>query len=150
MLELESDATLNGAIVANVFIGKLNHNLITTTIGLGLGVSNSLLQGYNSLVSKSSNCDNERVDFDPNHDFCVGISGSKERTGYGDSGGPIYTQDPYSNQMLLLGIVKGGVKAGNTGNEETEYIRNTSVQAIMTWIEKITNIRKIKNLNLNQ
>jgi secreted trypsin-like serine protease len=90
------------------------------------------------MVAASSHCDSPLVDFDPAHDFCVGVAGSKQRTGYGDSGGPIYTRVIGSAEPHLLGIVKGGVKVDATGKAESEYIRYTRINALTDWIARRT------------
>ena len=84
------------------------------------------------------------------HDFCVGPPVKTElggtlpgddlvegaRTGYGDSGGPLYIGGKYA------GIVKGGVKASpitgvnDVDNAETAYIRYTDVTFLAPWIDR--------------
>ena len=134
LLRLDGDATEMGAKVASIFDGELAEGLPTITVGLGLETTGAPLMGYSSVVADPSHCDNPRVDFDRMHDFCVGVPGSTQRTGYGDSGGPIYTNGATLDEQFLLGIVKGGVKVGSTGNEESEYIRYTRGQALTDWI----------------
>jgi len=97
LLRLEADATDYGAEVAAFFEGDLNVGVQTTTVGIGQGLEGALLEYYDSRVAESENCDKEKVDFDPAHDFCVGIPGSAQRTGYGDSGGPLFIRDPALN-----------------------------------------------------
>ena len=92
------------------------------------------LWGYSSVVADPSYCDNPHVDFDSRHDFCVGIPTSTQRTGYGDSGGPIYTQGTTPDEQFLLGVVKGGVRISSTGNQESEYIRYTQANALNDWM----------------
>jgi len=135
LLRLDGDATRFGATVADVFDGLLVETLPTITVGLGNGITGTQLKGYSSMIAVSSNCDSPWVDFDPAHDFCVGVAGSKQRTGYGDSGGPIYTQGSGAAEPRLLGVVKGGVKTDSTGKAESEYIRYTRVAALRAWME---------------
>jgi secreted trypsin-like serine protease len=134
LLRVDGDATRFGATVANVFDGLLVETLPTITVGLGNGVTGTRLHGYSSVIAAPSRCDSPWVDFDPANDFCAGVAGSRQRTGYGDSGGPIYTQGPGATGSLLLGVVKGGVKTDATGKSESEYIRYTSVAALRAWM----------------
>ncbi|MFM7470744.1 MAG: S1 family peptidase [Nodosilinea sp.] len=136
LLKLDGDATQMGATVATLYEGAVTPGLSTTTVGLGTGALGSPLLGYSSAVADSSHCDSPWVAFDPTHDFCVGIPAAQQRTGYGDSGGPIYTQGSSPDQQILLGVVKGGVRISNTGNQENEYIRYTQVHALKDWIAK--------------
>ena len=136
LLKLNGDATEFGATVATIFDGVVSEGLRTITVGLGLGVTGAPLMGYSSVVADPSHCDNPRGDFDPGHDFCVGIPGSTQRTGYGDSGGPIYTKGATRGKQFLLGTVKGGVKIGSTGPEESEYIRYIRGKALTDWIAR--------------
>jgi secreted trypsin-like serine protease len=138
LLRLEADATANGAAVASIFDGELVVGFATTTVGLGMGVEGAVLEYYASEVAEAGRCMGERADFDPVHDFCVGISGSTQRTAYGDSGGPMYVPDPgVPGAFRLAGIVKGGVKAGPTGPEETEFIRYADVTRLRDWIREV-------------
>jgi secreted trypsin-like serine protease len=137
LLRLESDATEHGAEVASIFEGEIVVGLQTITVGVGQGLEGSLLEYYVSRISESGRCDMSRVDFDPAHDFCVGISGSTQRTGYGDSGGPLFVSDPSQpDRYYLAGVVKGGVLAGLSGSEETEFIRYTDVTLLRSWIDR--------------
>ncbi len=139
LLKLESDATEYGAEVANLFKGDLIVGTSTTTVGIGQGLEGTSLEYYDSQITEPELCDTTRGDFDVAHDFCVGIPGSTQRTGYGDSGGPLYILDNGSDpQYLFAGIVKGGVKAGYSGPEETENIRYTNVRKVRDWIGDIT------------
>jgi secreted trypsin-like serine protease len=138
LLELDGDATRFGATVVDVFDAPLVETLPTMTVGLGNGITGTQLRAYSSMVAASSHCDSPLVDFDPAHDFCVGVAGSKQRTGYGDSGGPIYTRVIGSAEPHLLGIVKGGVKVDATGKAESEYIRYTRINALTDWIARRT------------
>jgi secreted trypsin-like serine protease len=138
LLKLDGDATEMGATVATIYEGVVAEGLPTTTVGLGLEMTGAPLMGYSSVVADPSFCDNPRSDFDPGHDVCVGIPGSTQRTGYGDSGGPIYTRGATGDEQFLLGVVKGGVKIGSTGNEESEYIRYTWGKALTDWIARYT------------
>lgn len=138
LLKVASDATAYGAEVAEFFEDALEVGVQTTTVGLGTGLEGVLLQYYNSRVAVAELCDMQRVDFDPSQDFCVGIPGSEQRTGYGDSGGPLYIPDPFiKGRYQLAGIVKGGVKAGPSGPEETEFVRYTNAVKLQTWINRI-------------
>lgn len=135
LLKLDGDATEMGATVAVIFDGPVTVGLPTTTVGLGSPTRpGGPLMGYSSVVADAYHCDQPRVDFDANHDFCVGIPTSTQRTGYGDSGGPIYTQGTTPDEQFLLGVVKGGVRIGNTGNQENEYVRYTQANALNDWI----------------
>ncbi len=135
LLKLSGDATEMGATVAVIFDGPVTVGLPTTTIGLGSPtLPGGSLMGYSSVVADPGNCDHPQVDFGPEHDFCVGISASTQRTGYGDSGGPIYTQGTTPDEQFLIGVVKGGVRIGSTGNQESEYIRYTQANALNDWI----------------
>jgi len=138
LLRLESDATDRGAEVASIFEGELFVGVQTTTVGIGQGLGGAVLEYYDSEVAEVTRCIMGRADFDPAHDFCVGESGSIQRTGYGDSGGPLYVSDPgRPDSFLLAGVVKGGVKAGLTGSEETEFIRYANVIHLRTWISNV-------------
>lgn len=139
LLKLEGDATKFGAEVASFIEGDITEGMSTVTVGLGQGLEGSKLEYYRSRVTVSALCDSDRVDYDLDHDFCVGEPGSSQRTGYGDSGGPLYVVDenpdgPYK----LAGIVKGGVKSGDTGPDETENIRYTDVGKLLHWINDVT------------
>jgi secreted trypsin-like serine protease len=137
LLKLNGDATEMGATVAIMFDGLITVGLPTTTVGLGSPtVPGGPLMGYSSVVADPYHCDQPRVDFDSGHDFCVGMPASTQRTGYGDSGGPIYTQGTTLDEQFLLGIVKGGVRIGSTGNQESEYIRYTQANALNDWVAK--------------
>ncbi|MBU6228964.1 MAG: trypsin-like serine protease [Cyanobacteria bacterium REEB459] len=136
LLKLDGDATRMGAKVATLYQGAVTPGLATTTVGLGTGVLGSPLLGYSSAVADSSHCDTPWVAFDPSHDFCVGTPAAQQRTGYGDSGGPIYTQGNTPDQQMLLGVVKGGVRISNTGNQESEYIRYTQANTLTDWVNK--------------
>jgi heat shock protein HslJ len=136
LLQLESDATDHGAEVASFFTGDLAVGVQTTTVGIGQGLEGALLEYYDSYVAGYANCDKESVDFDPAHDFCVGIPGSTQRTGYGDSGGPLFIMDPaLDGRYLLAGIVKGGVRVGASGPEELEFIRYTDASDLRGWVD---------------
>ncbi|MBQ48993.1 MAG: hypothetical protein CMP10_16525 [Zetaproteobacteria bacterium] len=135
LLKLDGDATQFGATVATVLEEHLVEGLPTITVGLGLGITGTPLMSYASLVTAFSYCDKPAVDFDPDHDFCVGVPGASQRTGYGDSGGPVYLKADDSNQPILLGVVKGGVKTG-VGNQESEYIRYTNSYVLLDWIKR--------------
>jgi secreted trypsin-like serine protease len=137
LLKLDGDATKAGATVAKIFDGDVAEGLATVTVGLGTGMSGAKLQSYSSVVAASSHCDSPWVDFDPGHDICVGVAGSKQRTGYGDSGGPVYVRRDASAEPVLLGVVKGGVKLSETGNQESEYIRYTRAGALKDWISRL-------------
>ena len=138
LLRLESDATNHGAEVALLFEGEIAVGLETTTVGIGQGIEGSLLEYYNSRVADPALCNMSRVDFDPAHDFCVGIVGSTQRTGYGDSGGPLFvSHTALPARHYLAGVVKGGVLAGLSGAEETEFIRYTDVTSLRTWIDRV-------------
>jgi secreted trypsin-like serine protease len=138
ILVLQSDATFYGAEVANIFTESPPLGAHTITVGLGQGLSGANLEGYGSEVASQSYCDSDRVDFDARHDFCVGVRGSSQRTGFGDSGGPLYLKHPSEKISLkYAGIVKGGVKASNHGTEETEYIRYTNVSGLTEWLESL-------------
>ena len=94
---------------------------------------------YSSKVTESSLCNSPRVDYDDLHDFCVGIPGSTQRAGYGDSGGPLFViGEVDGDDYRIAGIVKGGVKANATGIEETENIRYTDVNKLRDWISATT------------
>ena len=135
LLKLAEDATLYGAEIATVFGGDLSIGTATTTVGLGQGIEGDPLLYYNSQVTESALCDSPRADFDDRHDFCVGIPGSTQRAGYGDSGGPLYIPGGANGDTYqFAGVVKGGVKANATGIEETENIRYTDVNALCDWI----------------
>jgi secreted trypsin-like serine protease len=137
LLKLNGDATEMGATVVIIFDGPVTVGLPTTTVGLGSPTGpGEPLMGYASVVANPCHCDQPRVAFDTGHDFCVGIPASTQRTGYGDSGGPIYTQGTTPDEQFLLGVVKGGVRIGNTGNQESEYIRYTQASALNDWIAK--------------
>jgi secreted trypsin-like serine protease len=137
LLKLNGDATEMGATVAVIFDGLVTVGLPTTTVGLGSPtLPGGPLMGYSSVVADPCHCDQPRVDFDSGHDFCVGIPASVQRTGYGDSGGPIYTQGLTPDEQFLLGVVKGGVRIGSTGNQESEYIRYTQAHALNAWIAR--------------
>lgn len=139
LLKLGEDATLYGAEIANVFAGDLAIGTATTTVGLGQGHEGDPLLYYNSQVTESALCDSPRADYDDLYDFCVGIPGSTQRAGYGDSGGPLFIPSGENgNQYQLAGIVKGGVKANETGPEETENIRYTDVNELRDWISATT------------
>ena len=139
LLKLDSDATEYGAEVANFFEGGLIIGTSTTTLGLGQGLEGTPLEYYDSRIAEPELCDTTRVDFDMAHDFCVGVPGSTQRTGYGDSGGPLYIlENSPEAKHLFAGIVKGGVKAGPSGPEETENIRYTDVRKVRDWIADIT------------
>jgi heat shock protein HslJ len=139
LLKLESDATEYGAEVASFFEGDLIVGTSTTTVGIGQGLEGTSLEFYDSRITEPELCDTTRGDFDVAHDFCVGVPGSTQRTGYGDSGGPLYILDNGSDaQYLFAGMVKGGVKAGPSGPEETENIRYTDVRIVRDWIDHIT------------
>lgn len=73
LLRLESDATEHGAEVASIFEGEIVVGLRTTTVGVGQGLEGSLLEYYDSRIAEPGRCDMSRVDFDPAHDFCVGV-----------------------------------------------------------------------------
>lgn len=135
LLKLDGDATRFGATVADVFDGLLVDTLPTITVGLGNGITGTQLKAYSSMIAASSHCDSSWVDFDPAHDFCVGVAGSRQRTGYGDSGGPIYMQGLDAEAPRLIGVVKGGVKTDATGKAESEYIRYTGVAPLKAWME---------------
>lgn len=138
LLKLASDATEHGAEIASIYQEDLVIGTQTTTVGIGQGVEGALLEYYDSVVADATLCDMGLEDFDPAHDFCVGISGSTQRTGYGDSGGPLFVVKPeFEGRYLLAGIVKGGVKAGTSSLEETEFIRYANVGHLRTWIQKI-------------
>jgi heat shock protein HslJ len=138
LLRLEADATDYGAEVASLFEGDLAAGVQTTTVGIGQGLEGALLEYYDSRVAGPENCDKEKVDFDPAHDFCVGIPGSTQRTGYGDSGGPLFVRDPaLDGRYLLAGIVKGGVRVGTSGPEESEFIRYTDASDLRGWVENV-------------
>ena len=138
ILVLRSDATLYGAKVADIFRESPPLGAHTVSVGLGQGLSGISLEGYGSEVASQRYCDSDRVDFDARHDFCVGVKGSAQRTGFGDSGGPLYLKHPSEkNDFKYVGIVKGGVKASTYGAEETEYIRYTNVAALTEWLESL-------------
>jgi len=137
LLKLDGDATKAGARVASIYDGEIHQGLATITVGLGTGVSGAKLQSYSSVVADSVHCDSPWVDFDPGHDICVGVPGSKQRTGYGDSGGPIYVRREAAGVPVLLGVVKGGVRLSETGNQESEYIRYTRAGALKDWIRRL-------------
>ena len=137
LLKLDGDATQAGAMVAPIYDQEVHEGLATITVGLGTAMSGATLQSYASVVADSAHCDSPWVDFDPHHDICVGIPGSKQRTGYGDSGGPVYVLRKAAGEPLLLGLVKGGVKLSETGNQESEYIRYTRAGALSAWIAHI-------------
>jgi secreted trypsin-like serine protease len=137
LLKLDGDATKAGARVASIYDGEIHQGLATITVGLGTGVSGAKLQSYSSVVADSVHCDSPWVDFDPGHDICVGVPGSKQRTGYGDSGGPIYVRREAAGEPVLLGVVKGGVRLSETGNQESEYIRYTRAGALKDWIRRL-------------
>jgi len=134
LLKLDGDATELGATVASLLEGPVTEGLPTITVGLGTGVMGVPLLGYSSLVAPPHHCDTPWVDFDPAHDFCVGLPASKQRTGYGDSGGPIYAQGATPEEQVLIGVVKGGVKVDSTSNQESEYIRYTQANTLKSWI----------------
>lgn len=138
LLKLEGDATEMGATVATLFEGPVTVGLPTITVGLGAGGIGVPLLGYTSVVAAPHHCDTPWVDFDPAHDFCVGIPESKQRTGYGDSGGPIYAQGATPEEQVLLGLVKGGVKVDSSGTQESEYIRYTQANTLKHWIAEHT------------
>ena len=139
LLELEEDATRYGAQIASVFKGTLAIGVPTTTVGLGQGHEGEPLLYYESRLTNSDLCDSPRVDYDGRHDFCVGIPGSTQRAGYGDSGGPLYILGGTDgDEYQVAGIVKGGVKANATGIEETENIRYTDVNKLQDWISATT------------
>ena len=139
LLKLEADATLYGAQIASIFDDDLALGTATTTVGLGQGHEGDPLLYYNSKVTESALCDSARVDYDDLHDFCVGIPGSTQRAGYGDSGGPLFVfSGDNGDEYHLAGIVKGGVKAHATGIEETENIRYTDVNKLRDWITATT------------
>jgi heat shock protein HslJ len=139
LLELESDATEYGAEVANLFECDLIVGTSTTTVGIGQGLEGTPLEYYESRITEPELCDTTRGDFDAAHDFCVGVPGSTQRTGYGDSGGPLYILKNGPNaQYVFAGIVKGGVKAGPSGPEETENIRYTDVRKVRNCVNDIT------------
>lgn len=139
LLELEADATLYGAQIAHIFDGDLAVGTATTTVGLGQGHEGDPLLFYSSKVTETSLCNSPRVDYDDLHDFCVGIPGSTQRAGYGDSGGPLFVLGGVDgDDYLIAGIVKGGVKANATGIEETENIRYTDVNKLRDWISATT------------
>ena len=138
ILVLRSDATFYGAKVADIFGESPPLGAHTVTVGLGQALSGVSLEGYNSEVASQRYCDSDRVDFDEKHDFCVGVKGSSQRTGFGDSGGPLYLKHPNEKKRFkYVGIVKGGVKASTHGVEETEYIRYTNVAALAEWLESL-------------
>jgi|GEM_PF-1553215 len=134
LLKLDGDATEMGATVAPISVGLVTEGLATITVGLGTGVMGVPLLGYASVVAASHHCDTPWVDFDPAHDFCVGMPESKQRTGYGDSGGPIYAQGATPEEQILLGVVKGGVRVDSTSAQENEYIRYTQTNSLKHWI----------------
>jgi heat shock protein HslJ len=139
LLKLEVNATLYGAQIAHIFDGDLAVGTATATVGLGQGHEGDPLLFYNSKVTESSLCNSPRVDYDDLHDFCVGIPGSTQRAGYGDSGGPLFVLGRVNgDENRLAGIVKGGVKANATGIEETENIRYTDVNKLRDWIRATT------------
>lgn len=139
LLNLEEDATRYGAEIASVFEGTLAIGTATTTVGLGQGHEGDPLLYYESRVTNSDLCDSPRVDYDGRHDFCVGIPGSTQRAGYGDSGGPLYILGGTDgDEYQVAGIVKGGVKANASGIEETENIRYTDVNKLQDWISATT------------
>lgn len=139
LLKLESDATEHGAEIADFFEEDLIVGTSTTTVGVGLGLEGAPMEYYESRVTEFGLCETNRADFDAAHDFCVGVPGSIQRTGYGDSGGPLYIMDTaLEGQYRFAGIVKGGVKAGASGSEETENIRYTDVSKLCGWIDEIT------------
>ena len=139
LLKLEEEATRYGAQIASVFEGTLAIGTATTTVGLGQGHEGDPLLYYESRVTNSDLCDSPRVDYDGRHDFCVGIPGSTQRAGYGDSGGPLYILGGTNGgEYQVAGIVKGGVKANATGIEETENIRYTIVKNLHGWINATT------------
>ena len=138
LLKLDGDATDLGATVASLLEGPVTEGLPTITVGLGTGVMGVPLLGYSSLVAPPHHCDTPWVDFDPAHDFCVGLPASKQRTGYGDSGGPIYALGATRQEQVLLGVVKGGVKLDSTGTRESEYIRYIQVHTLKHWIVEQT------------
>ena len=139
LLKLGEDATLYGAQIASIFEGNLAIGTATTTVGLGQGHEGDPLLYYGSQVTDSDLCDSPRVDYDGRHDFCVGIPGSTQRAGYGDSGGPLFVLvGGNGDEYQLAGIVKGGVKANATGIEETENIRYTDVNKLQDWISATT------------
>lgn len=139
LLKLEEDATRYGAKIASVFEGTLAIGVATTTVGLGQGHEGDPLLYYESRLTHSDLCDSPRVDYDGRHDFCVGIPGSTQRAGYGDSGGPLYILGGNDgDEYQVAGIVKGGVKANATGIEETENIRYTDVNKLQDWISATT------------
>ena len=138
LLRLEADATTHGAEVAAIFAGEPVVGLPTTTIGIGMGFEGAVLEYYNSEVAEAGLCATEGSDLDPAHDFCVGLTGSTQRTGYGDSGGPLFVADPENPAAYrLAGIVKGGVKATPSGPDETEFIRYADVTQLRDWIRAI-------------
>ncbi len=134
LLKLDGDATYLGATGASLLEGPVTEGLQTITGGLGTGVMGVPLLGYSSLVAPPHHCDTPWVDFDPAHDFCVGLPASKQRTGYGDSGGPIYAQGATPEEQVLIGVVKGGGKVDSTSNQESEYIRYTQANTLKRWI----------------
>ncbi|NQZ47863.1 MAG: META domain-containing protein [Erythrobacter sp.] len=144
LLKLETDATIYGAQVASLADARPPLGGETVTVGLGQGLEGAGLEYYTSRVADPQLCDSPRADFEPSHDFCVGLPGAVQRTGYGDSGGPLYVPVTGENagdgapSYALAGVVKGGVKAGPTGTQETEYIRYTDVAALRDWIARIT------------
>jgi secreted trypsin-like serine protease len=137
LLKLDGDATKAGARVASIYDQEVHEGLATITVGLGTAKSGASLQSYSSVVADSAHCDSPWVDFDPGHDICVGVPGSKQRTGYGDSGGPVYVRRDAAGEPLLLGVVKGGVKLSATGNQESEYIRYTRASALKAWMAHV-------------
>lgn len=137
LLKLDGDATKAGARVASIYDRQVHEGLATITVGLGTAMYGARLQSYSSVVADSARCDSPWVDFDPGHDICVGVPGSKQRTGYGDSGGPVYVWREAAGEPVLLGVVKGGVKLSENGNQESEYIRYTRAGALKDWIARL-------------
>lgn len=155
LLKLETDATIYSAQVANLAHTRPPQGTKTVTVGLGQGLEGAGLEYYQSRVADPQLCDSPRSDFEPSHDLCIGLPGSTQRIGYGDSGGPLYVSfedslghhasDARDAKSLheapsyaLAGVVKCGVKAGPTGTQETEYIRYTDVAALHDWIARTT------------
>ena len=138
LLKLGADATDHGAKIAPIYQQDLAIGTPITTVGVGQGFDRALLEYYDCVVADAAHCDTERADFDPVHDFCVGVSVSTQRTGSADSGGPLFVIDPeIEGRYLLAGIVKGGIKAGPSGPEETEFIRYANVGRLLTWLETV-------------
>lgn len=139
LLELGGDATLHGVRPAQLWSEELKSGQLTFTVGLANSMTGNRLLGYPSEVNEPTNCDKPGVDFEPEFDFCVGTLNMDQRTGYGDSGGPIYVFETGVQRPFLIGLVKGGVKINPDGNEENEFIRYTKINRLKKWISSVIN-----------